>query len=97
MMKETMSNGHQVQWDGRTVWVNSGFDGCSIGRFTPAGVDVHRTAQEQMDGAAQCLKCLRSAGPEEWAMFRDLMEMHYGVTIPDEATPTRLQPIAQET
>lgn len=36
----------EIDTDGRTIWVN-GPDGCCLGRFSPFGIDAHRTFAEQ--------------------------------------------------
>lgn len=83
----------QLQWDGRTLWVNDS-SGSSLARFGPAGIDIHRPSAEQMDGAHQCLDC-KSATVDDvmsgkfgrthrlWSDFERGLLMHYGVVIPE--------------
>jgi len=83
----------QLMWDGRTFWVNAG-DGSSVARFGPAGIDIHRTAKEQAEGANQCLDCRLATmddvtagrfGREHrlWPDFEQGLREHYGVVIPE--------------
>jgi 2-hydroxy-3-keto-5-methylthiopentenyl-1-phosphate phosphatase len=71
-----------VSYDGTTVWVND-VHGC-IGRFSKKfGLDVHRTVQEQADGAPQCLYCTHEAGNEvDWNIFVDKMLLFHNVVVP---------------
>jgi len=64
-----------VAEDGRTLWVN-GPDGSLIGRFSKVfGMDVHRTATEQMAGGRECLFCTHGKpDAEEWTKFRELIK-----------------------
>ena len=81
---------HEVSSDGKTAWVN-GADGCCLGRFSWAGIDVHKDAQAQMVGG-QCLDC--KAGPtttEDWMRFKEGMRHYYGVSIHDRHMPKFLQ------
>jgi hypothetical protein len=89
-MVSAMLNGHEVLWDGRTVWVNSGVDGSSIGRFSSGGVDVHFPASVQTETGKQCLACTSSCDRAAWDFFKTKMLEHYGVTIPDAAMPHAL-------
>lgn len=74
-----------VSGDGRTVWVN-GSDGSCIGRFSKRfGLDVHKTASEQVAGGAQCLYCTHEpAGPPAWDEFRLHMKEHYEIDVPTD-------------
>lgn len=77
----------ETTWDGRCVWVND-HTGRSIGRFTPRGVDVHKTGPEQLASGTQCLDCFDDAEPARaWDKFVRSMQQHHGVTIPDTAKP----------
>ncbi len=89
-MKESKSNGHQITWDGRTVWVNSGKDGSSIGRFSHVGADIHHPVKEQIRTGKQCLACFDDGSTAGWEKFRALMREHYGVQVPDRAIPDDL-------
>ena len=72
-----MDDTFEILSDGRTCWVN-GVDGGAIGRWSPRGSDVHRTATEQLAGASQCIECVPTA---TWADFREAMKRHYGVIL----------------
>ena len=65
------------------VWVN-GKDGDSLGRFSVrAGVDIHRSIDEQRDGMGQCLDC--RVGPASWSDWCDFVrhaDIHWGIKIP---------------
>jgi len=69
--------------NGGRVWIN-GADGSSIGRFNKArGIDVHRTATDQMDGMGECLFCTHEpAGESEWNVFREAMKRYYDIDVP---------------
>lgn len=72
--------------DGRRLWINSA-DGSCIARFDKRfGLDVHRTATAQMEGAPECLRCTHGpAGQEEWDLFRAQVLEHYGIEVPESA------------
>lgn len=80
-----------------TVWV-AGPDGSCLGRFSKKfGLDVHTSAEAQLDGAAQCLYCTHSpAGPEDWKIFRAKMLEHHGIEVPENfivfAPPQKINP-----
>ena len=85
---------HEVTWDGRTVWVNSGNDGSNIARFTPFGVDVHTTATEQMVGTGQCHACTSEPNGttrESWDLFVAKVREHHSIEVPIKAMPIKLQ------
>lgn len=75
----------QVSACGKTVWVHSD-DGSTVGRFSKTfGMDVHTTVPEQLAGASQCLHCTHQAPTqEEWLKFCELMQQHYGITVPTD-------------
>lgn len=78
----------EVFSDGKTVWVN-GSDGMCLGRFSDAGVDVHRTYAEQAAGMPQCLDCCHDLPfAEAWERFKDSMIKHYGVIVEESHRPT---------
>ena len=80
--------GHEIAWDGRTVWVNSCKDGSAIGRFSArGGVDVHQTLQNQVDTGTECLDCCPLGGEEGWHRFCASMLKYHDVVIPEEARP----------
>ncbi|WP_432263397.1 hypothetical protein [Cupriavidus sp. TMH.W2] len=73
----------QVSARGDTVWVN-GIDGSCLARFSKRfGIDVHRTAADQLKGGEQCLFCTHTgAGPGEWEHFRIAVKEHHGIDVP---------------
>tara|TARA_Y100000034_G_scaffold128232_1_gene182489 strand:+ start:221 stop:625 length:405 start_codon:yes stop_codon:yes gene_type:complete len=73
---------HDIVSDGKTVWVNSA-QGC-LGRFSPNGVDVHKTAQGQIESGTACLDC--SEVPD-WGEFVRSMKEHHGIEIPKTYRP----------
>jgi hypothetical protein len=76
----------EVSADGSTVWVTAN-DGSCVGRFSKRfGIDVHRTAAEQLAGAGQCLFCTHApAGAAEWSDFREAVLTHHGIEVPGDA------------
>lgn len=72
----------QVSADQSTVWVHA-LDGSTVGRFSKRfGLDVHTTATQQMQGAAQCLHCTHvPATAEDWQLFCELMLQHHGIEV----------------
>ena len=73
--------------DGDTLWVNDHVGMC-IGRFGARGVDVHRSAAEQVAGAPQCLDCIHDLPPvEAWDRFVSSMAKHHAVRIGPEWKP----------
>jgi hypothetical protein len=74
----------QVSADGGTVWVNDAYS--CLGRFSKTfGMDVHRSMEDQLNGAGQCLHCTHTAaGLAEWHQFVELMHLHFGVTVPPD-------------
>jgi hypothetical protein len=95
IVKSCVVDGHEVAWDGRTVWVNSGTDGTSIGRFSHAGIDVHKPASEQSLSGNPCLACSHRGGEsmtaEDWQTFRALVLEHYSIDVPEDAMPDYLK------
>lgn len=72
----------QVSADGKTVWVHAA-DGSTVGRFSVRfGVDIHRTATEQLKGASECLHCTHQpASEDDWTLFVELMQRHHGIAV----------------
>ena len=91
-MRSQESDGHEVAWDGRTVWVNSGKTGTSLARFGPTGIDIHHDLQEQLRTGQQCLRCSHVAGKlpgvHEWREFCSQVLHHHGVQVPEAARPS---------
>lgn len=71
----------EIVTDGTTVWVNTSV---CLGRFGPRGVDVHRSADEQVSGLPQCLDCRHEP---DWTAFVCSMRLHHAVEIPDDLEP----------
>ena len=81
---------HEIYGDGRTVWVN-GPDGSCLGRFGLLGVDIHRSATDQINGEPECLVCTHGrVSPTEWRHFVTAMAEHHGIQIPPELRPNFL-------
>jgi hypothetical protein len=77
----------EIDSDGKTVWVNS-VEGCCIGRFSRAGIDVHHDADEQIARGQQCLDCRK--GPTtlaDWEHFKTAMAKHFEVIVTDDHRP----------
>lgn len=75
--------------DGRTVWVNTSA-GC-IGRFGKAGIDIHRSMNDQA-AKGECLFCTH--GPttkQDWTTFVEKMNEFYGVLVGPEHMPDRFR------
>lgn len=82
---------YDVTSDGQTVWVN-GPGGACLGRFGKFGIDVHKTIEEQQNGASQCLFCIHAMTTlADWEAFRVSMELHHLVKVGDNHRPSRLQ------
>lgn len=74
----TLDREVEVLSDGKTCWVNDTADGCALARWSPRGVDIHRTGEEQLRGGVSCLDCTSGS----WAYFIEAMRRHYGVELP---------------
>lgn len=74
--------------DGGTVWINAS-DGSCVGRFSKRfGIDVHRSACDQMAGKPECLMCTHVAADQAgWILFVEAMREHHGVDVPVELIP----------
>lgn len=72
--------------DGKTLWI-AGADGSCIARFSKRfGIDIHRSAAEQMNGAGECLYCTHQpAGQAEWAFFRTSVQAHFKIDVPESS------------
>ncbi|AXQ69329.1 hypothetical protein HOU02_gp396 [Caulobacter phage CcrBL9] len=70
-----------------TVWVNDAVGMC-IGRFGPRGIDVHATAQDQLEGA-HCLACAKRTADvdQDWSFFVDNMLTHHRIKLTDKDRP----------
>ena len=92
-MKELVTRGangrlFQILSDDRTVWVNDDH-GSAVGRFSATGVDVHVSAEEQMERGQQCLDCVagepfKPPRRSLWERFRASMLFFYGVEVPGD-------------
>jgi hypothetical protein len=77
----------EIWGDGRTVWVNDS-EGCCVGRFCRAGVDIHHGAETQVQTGQQCLDC--KSGPmtlTDWEHFRGAMRHLYDAEVSEELRP----------
>lgn len=75
----------EVSPNGGTVWVNSA-DGSCVGRFSKSfGLDVHKSAAEQLASSTQCLHCTHEpAGLAAWDEFRAQVKAHHQIVVPAE-------------
>lgn len=56
------------------------------------GVDVHRSASEQLEGAPECLVCTHGrVTAEDWALFVEAMAIHHGIDVGDQFRPGYLR------
>lgn len=85
-----MSEHVQVSSDRKTVWVHAE-DGSTVGRFSAAfGMDVHRTAAQQLAGRGQCLMCTHEPPTaHDWWRFRFAMRTQYKIKVPRDAIDLR--------
>lgn len=67
----------EICTDREVVWVN-GSDGGCIGRFSRSGIDVHKTAVDQIRDGNECIDCSRDS---DWKRFTDGMLLHHGVKL----------------
>lgn len=90
-MIDTQNTDTEILSDGKTVWINAS-DGSCIGRFSRFGIDLHRSATDQMSGHPECLDCSHERPRlEEWRRFQAGAATHYGVIVPDSDCPDFLQ------
>lgn len=76
----------QIAANRNAVWIHSGRDGSTVGRFGRLGVDLHHDVQEQMAGAPQCRLCTHGKpGRKEWDLFREKALEWWGVDVPEDA------------
>lgn len=81
---------HEITSDGVTVWVN-GEHGL-IGRFGRGGIDVHRSATDQVTMGTECLHCTHARPTSaDWDIFVAKMREHHGIEIGPEHKPGRLK------
>ena len=88
---------HEIDTDGRTVWVSDGEAGANIGRFGPLGIDIHHRIDPQtldyVDGEGnfhhtQCADCRHDLqGQEAWQHFKTSMDDIHGVVLTEEHKP----------
>ena len=89
-MRERTSNGHQLLFDGRTIWINGPETGFSLARFSHTGQDIHNNIEKQMKGKA-CYAC--KPGPmnlQDLEMFKAVMKDIFEVIIPERWVPSGL-------
>lgn len=86
LIRKVVGRRYELIADGRTVWVNSGISGMSIGRYRNGGIiDIHKA--EASDWS--CLFCKPWEGPDDWILFQHKMKELHGVDIPDNMRPVR--------
>lgn len=80
-------HGYEVLADTRQgkLWIN-GPDGSSFARFNMrTGIDIHRSATEQMAGGKQCLHCTHSKPTQDdWVFFQAKAKELWGITLPSD-------------
>ena len=89
-MKTSTNNGHQVQSDGRTVWVNESAGG-AVARVSSFGdvamIDVHRPLADQCT-QGECLDCRHDLmGAAAWEHFKQSVQKHFQVEIAERHRP----------
>lgn len=82
---------HEICWDGRTVWVNSGYTSSSLARFSRVHAEVHMDVDKQHETGKSCLDCFNDTSLEGWKRFQASVHKHYGAVVPDEARPEYLR------
>lgn len=92
-MQTEVIDGYEVSSDGRRVWVNSLTTCASVARFSVFGelvmVDVHNEPHLQAE-RGECLDCCNGSDLEKlWAHFKEALEKHYGIQVPDRHKPRR--------
>lgn len=80
-------NDYEVLADTRQgkLWIN-GPDGSAFARFNMrTGIDIHRSATEQMAGGNQCLHCTHSKPTQDdWVFFQSKVKELWGITLPSD-------------
>lgn len=62
--------------DTRLGWLHAG------AVFKNFGMDVHTSASDQLQGAAECLHCTHTKpSRDDWLLFCNLIQQHYGVQV----------------
>ena len=71
---------------GSRIWINAD-DGSAVARFNVrAGVDLHNTASDQMNGAPECLWCTHGQPDyRTWQAFILAVREHFGVLLSIDA------------
>lgn len=74
-----------VSPNAQTVWIN-GADGSCIARFdTRFGLDVHRTATEQIAGEGECIYCTHERPSRtDWLKFCEQVKIHHHIDVPTD-------------
>lgn len=90
-MKESISKGHQILSDGRTVWVNAP-TGASLARLSNFGgrpiVDIHQSLAKQRETGNECLDCRHDLEQSEaWGYFTESVWRNFGVLIGESHRP----------
>lgn len=67
------------------VWVHCS-DGSTVARFGLAGLDLHNSVTEQMQGKPECRLCTHGwVNQQDWALFRERVLDWWNVAIPENA------------
>lgn len=92
-MKNTLCkrSGHEIAWDGRTVWVNHGKSGMSIGRFSKVGAEVHKDIDKQVESGDPCLECFKDPTLAGWQRWCASVSKNYQAVVPHDALPNFLR------
>ena len=68
------------------VWIHSGDDGSTVGRFSRFGIDLHNTVSDQLKGLPQCRFCTHQTPTlADWELFRERAMEFWGVHVPADA------------
>lgn len=84
------------------VWIHSGQDGSTVGRFGRMGIDLHNTVTEMLEGAPECRLCTHGKPTRsDWTLFREKALEWWGVCVPVDAFNLDLliddRPLGRET
>lgn len=86
-----MIDGHQVQTNGVTVWVNSGVDTHCLARFTKHSFEVVSVKGETEGAPGSGEGEVPETTNTDWGRFCRSIKRHHDVTLPDDLRPNRLK------
>ena len=88
---QKFDNGLQLDPNKLRVWVHSGKDGSTLGRFdVRSGMDIHNSVTDQIAGKSQCLKCTHEKPDlDTWNEFRRFSVENWGIFIAQESIDTK--------